>query len=337
MTTLADERLNEEHLRQVLARTLGCPAFRIVVVLRQRLKSGVYRLQLEVQGTPRSVIVKRLAPEIAVRNRLVVERWLPAENMQHVAAPLLGIVAETLSTWLVSEDLGTRTLQAVAPDPVRVEAAVALIAGLHRRFVDNALLGEVRHWGGDLGMRFHEVNLRDALRALAALRDRLDRAVPERTALCERLLARLGGLQQDAPRRAEAMQRWGGPETLLHGDLWPTNVVEVARGTDFEPRLIDWDHVGVGPPVYDVSTFLYRFEPRERRRVWAAYQDAFGSAPWRFPGEAELAFLCETAEQARFSNRVLWLALAALRGDDWGFEELAEVEGWFEHLAPLLP
>jgi Ser/Thr protein kinase RdoA (MazF antagonist) len=241
------------------------------------------------------------------------------------------------ATWLVSEDLGLRTLQVDDPDPARIEAAAALVARLHRRYADHALLGECRLWGGDLGMPYLAGNLRDALRALAVLSQRLGPEAGEAVQTCRDLCERLRSLQADAPRRAAAMERWGGPETLLHGDLWPSNLVEVPRGAGFEFRLIDWDHAGVGPAVYDVSTLLYRFAPARRRAVWAAYRRAFGPGPWSFPDEPELALLCETFEHARIANRVIWPALAALRGEAWGLEGLAQVAGWFEDLGPLLP
>ena len=48
--------------------------------------------------------------------------------------------------------------------------------------------------------------------------------------------------------------------------------------------------------------------------------------------------LFETAELARYANRVIWPALAIARdGAAWGFPELAEVESWFEALGPVLP
>ena len=45
----------------------------------------------------------------------------------------------------------------------------------------------------------------------------------------------------------------------------------------------------------------------------------------------------ETAELGRCANRVVWPALAiAQDGAPWGFAALAEVEGWFESLEPIL-
>jgi len=331
---VAEERFDESLLREVLAHALSSSAFRIAIVARQRLKRGVVRLSIEADGVPRAVIAKRVAPAIAVRNRMVVERWLPAEGLQDLAPALLGVLPEPDSMWIVIEDLGARTLESARGDCTRVEVAVRRIAELHRRFAEHALLGEIRHWGGDLGTPFHDANLRDALRALAALAHSVE-PDGERAALCARLTTRLGDLLEDAPRRAALVARAGGPETLLHGDLWLTNAVEVPRPGGFDLCWIDWDHAAVGPPAYDVSTLLLRFEPAERRRVWASYRAAFGEGAWRFPDEDELALLAETAEHARVANRVIWPALAALRGEEWAWEELATIESWFPERGPL--
>jgi len=334
VTRVAEERFDETLLREVLARAFSSSAFRVAVVSRQRLKRGVLRLSLEVDGVPHAVIAKRVAPAVAVRNRTVVERWLPAEGLAGLAPALLGVLPEADATWLVSEDFGTRTLESSRADWTRVEAAVVQIAELHRRFADHPLLAECRLWGGDLGMPFHDANVRDALRAVRALM-RVPGLHGERLELCRHLEGRLVRVQEDAPRRAALLARAGGPETLLHGDLWLTNVVEVPRPGGFDMRLIDWDHAAVGPPAYDVSTLLQRFEPADRRRVWADYRAAFGEGAWRFPDEDELASLAEWAEHARIASRVIWPALAALRGEEWAWEELSIVESWFADLRPL--
>lgn len=338
MTLSLDERLDEELLQGVLARALELPAARIAIVGGKRLKKGVHRLQLTLDGDERSVIVKRVAPEVARRNRLVAERWLPAVGLEGAVPAVLGstIGPDPQAAWLVCQDLGTRPFSSA--DPARVGAAVALIARLHRSFADHALLGEGRLWGGDLGASFYTGNLRDALRAVEALREPAVSLSRERAALRDRLRARLGQLLEDAPRRAELMGSRGGPETLLHGDLWLENLVEVPCDGGFELRLIDWDHAGIGPMVYDVSTFLYRFPPRARPGVWEAYRRALGPGLWDFPEQGELALLCETAEHARIANLVIWPALAILRGEeDSSYEGLAMVAGWFDELGPLFP
>ena len=105
-----------------------------------------------------------------------------------------------------------------------------------------------------------------------------------------------------------------------------------------QARLIDWDHAAVGPISYDLSTFLLRF-PRERRPwILDLYRQSVARAGWRLPTAEDLNLLFETAELARFANRVIWPALAiANDGAEWGFDELSEVERWFEDLEPVLP
>src|SRR5881296_1393123 len=98
-------------------------------------------------------------------------------------------------------------------------------------------------------------------------------------------------------------------------------------------RLVDWDKVGVGPFSYDLSTFLFRFPPAERPWVLEYYRKAVTRAGWRLAPARELQLLFDTAERARYANRLIWPALALLQERaDWGFPELAEVERWFQAL-----
>ncbi|MHC5211135.1 MAG: phosphotransferase family protein [Planctomycetota bacterium] len=354
--TIAAQHVDVRALVHLLAEGIGTDAAALHIRACLALKRGVHRVSFDADDRPGSVIVKRTSPEIARRNRLVSDRWLPAAGMGDAAPGTYGILTDPdpSCVWLVSEDLGEHTFASRPREAARTRAAIERIAELHRRFAEHAVLGEVRHWGGDLGPAFHLGNLRDAIRALRALaRSRVDATGP-RARTRERLLARLEELILHAPARAETLARRGGPETLLHGDLWLENLVEVpadvagdvagaARGEvpgAARPAiaLIDWDHAAVGPALYDVSTFLYRFPRDERRGLWARYAAALGDGPWWLPDEADLALLCETAEHARIANRVIWPALAALRGEgDDHLEQLHEVAGWFDALEPLFP
>src|SRR5207249_2815085 len=100
---------------------------------------------------------------------------------------------------------------------------------------------------------------------LAAASARLERPAPPRVeptpeqgALRGRLLTRLYRLRDDLPRRVHLLETLGGPDTLLHGDLWTTNTLLHPTPRGLMARLIDWDHAAVGPVSYDLSTFLYR-------------------------------------------------------------------------------
>jgi hypothetical protein len=309
-------------------------------VHEERMKSGVYRLRCTIDGTPRSLVGKRLDPDIARRNELVVRRWLPAVGLDEVGPPLLAVAAERdgSSVWHLYDDLGDAGLDVARPDTRRVERAVAAIACIHTRFAGHALIPECRLWGGDLGIYFYAASVRDAITALESVRAQNRQLGRERLSLCDRLLARLAKLMSEHSSRAEALRRYGGPETLLHGDLWPMNVMVYANGRDMRVRLIDWDHAAVGPVAHDLSTFLNRFPNRDRMTILRLYEEEVGRAAWRLPSPAELNVLFETAELARIANRVIWPALAASEQDaDWAYAELEEVERWFEQLEPILP
>src|SRR5204863_4900726 len=127
----------------------------------------------------------------------------------------------------------------------------------------------------------------------------------ERLALRDCLLTRLQKLHAEQPARAEALAELGGPETLLHGDLWTTNTFVMPGANGPRARLIDWDHAAVGPASYDLSTFLLRFPSERRTQILDLYQEAVAPAGWRLPPPAALNLLFETAEYARFANRII--------------------------------
>jgi len=316
------------------------------VIGSERLQAGVYRLVVkDARGSrdgrrARSLIVKRLGPERALRNRLVLERWLPAVGLEAVAPRLLGVAAEPdgRRVWHVYGDLGDDSLAAEDPDPARVASAVEAIARLHLRFAGHGLLGECRLWGGDLGIHFFASSVRDAIYALESLRHPGAGLEGEHRALRDQLLDRLHGLLAEEADRCREMREWGGPETLLHGDLWRDNVRVVPTPAGPEARLIDWDHAAVGPVAYDISTLLARFPLGERLWILERYQQCIAAAGWRLPPLEQLNSLFATAEQARIVNRLIWPAIAMRQADpEWGAEALTEVAGWLDGVQPVLP
>ena len=295
----------------------------------------VFRLRFAINGQTRSVVVKRLKPQIARRSELAAKRWLPAIGLGGGGPPLLGSVVEPggACAWHVYEDLGTHELDPRQADRESVRAAVQLVAQMHTRFAEHALLGEVRLHGGDLGIHFYESNVRDALYALEAWQPGA-----QQSGLRDRLMNRLCKLRDELPERAQALAEGGGPETLLHGDLWAINVFVIPFANGPRARLIDWDHAAVGPVSYDLSTFLLRFPSEHRLWVLDLYRQAVADAGWRLPGERKLNLLFETHEYARIANRIIWPVIAlVMDGAAWGTEALAEIDGWFEEFEPVLP
>jgi hypothetical protein len=285
------------------------------------------------------VVVKRLDPAAARRNELAAGQWLPALGLAGAGPPLLGITAgRGPSVWHVYEDLGDSALDESAPDPDRVTAAVGLIARLHARSAGQPLLAECRRHGGDFGLSFYDASVREAVRSLEALGPSEVELPPGPRGVRDRLLAQLSRLADEAPERAAALRELGGPEALLHGDLWPKNVLVVPAGTGLRVRLVDWDRAGVGPVSYDLSAFLGRLPTAVRPWALGLYRRAVGRFGWRLPSAAGLNRLFDTAERARLANCVIWRARAVRDGPaDWALQELAWLEQWLGELQPLLP
>jgi hypothetical protein len=302
------------------------------------LKKFVHRLSFEVVAQPASVVAKRLTPSIAQTNQLVAERWLPAAGLEWACARLLGIVREPSGSavWHIYEDIAGSELDGGPPDPDRVAAVVELIAELHSRFAGHPLLAECRQQGGNRGIGFLTLEVSRSLDALKSLGS-LDAPLPrERAALRDRLLEHVERLHEERDERARLLAAYGGRNTLLHGDLWPTNTLVVQQADGFQARLVDWDHAGVGPVTYDLSTFLYRFSPEHRPWILDKYREAAASRGQLLPDDATLNLLFETAEYARYTCCLAPAARAAARGKRWAFGALAEIDAWFVALQPAL-
>jgi aminoglycoside phosphotransferase (APT) family kinase protein len=328
-------------VRRVLSQMAGRHVTGLSLEVRElRRGARVCRVRVADGRAAWSVIVKRLPLSRAHRSTLATQRWLPAIGLRHSAPALLGAVAPPGAAWVwhLYEDTGAVTLHDRRSERRAVDAAVGLIAGLHVRAARHPLVPECRAEGQDYGFYDFLTGVEDARRLLDMLQDAGSGRTSERARVKDALRAHLDALLADAPRRGALFRDAAGPETMLHGDLWTTNVA-VSDGRGGSPvRLIDWDRAGAGPLTYDLSTFLLRFPPAERRSVLASYRDALERGGWRLPPEAELNVLCDTAECARYADRIVECAIAILQdGAEWAHDVLAEVLRWFEALAPVIP
>jgi thiamine kinase-like enzyme len=327
-------------LRAAVGELFGEPRVEGRVTGEQRLNDSgsINRVRLELDGARTSIVAKRSRPEPAERNRLIARRCLPAVELETGAPAILATAAERSGrhVWQVYEDLGERTLESDR-DAAAVEAAVELLARIHSRFIDHPRLAEIRDCGADFGPGFYSSNVRDAIRGLQALSPPHVNGFGDWGALQERLLERFCALRAQERERGEAIAELGGPETLLHGDLWHKNASVTRERGRVRVRMIDWDHAGLGPAGYDLSTFLNGFAADERSRVLALYGEAVADSGWRLPSSAELAYLFQTFELARVANCVVWSALAATDGVEGELEELQENEAWLASLDEVRP
>jgi ATP-binding cassette subfamily B protein len=335
-----DRRLGAQPPSQVVQRACQIVAGRgdARLLAHEPLKRSVHRLNLEVRGDPVRVILKRLSGRRAQVNERVANRWLPTVGLEWACPAVLGVIRNGNhgKVWHVYEDLGEAGLDRHGCDPVRVGAVVELVASLHGRFAGHALLEECRRDGEGLGMGFYTREVLRCLHFLDSLGPAGECLPREQAELRDRLLDRLERLYDQRHDRAVLLATYARPDTLLHGDLWTSNTFVIERDGKVEARLIDWDHAGVGPVTYDLSTFLYRFPPEARPWVLEQYREAASRWGGWLPADRTLNLLLETAEYARYACCLAGAARAALRGERWGFEEMAEIETWFDRLEPVL-
>ena len=320
-------------LREVLA------GWSVQVVGHERIKTHVHRLLVDVDGTERSLVVKWSRPEVARRCWLVARRWLPAVGLDDKGPPLLTMAAERTGEgmWHIYENLPGQPLSTEQPERSEVEAAVDAIARIHTAFAQHRLLPECRLLGGDRGIHFYSAGVRDALIALRSLD--VDHRGASTGAVRDALLERISHLKRQEPERAQILAGAGGPETLLHGDLWPTNAIVLANNDAVCARLIDWDEAAVGPIGFDLSTFLVRFDPSHRPWILDIYRRAVDRlAGWELPPDRELNAIFETAAYARLLSLLVWSVAAAAEGESgWLHERLAALVDWLDEVAPVLP
>lgn len=119
-------------------------------------------------------------------------------------------------------------------------------------------------------------------------------------------MAPAGSLDCLAP--AAAVAAWQLEETapsLIHGELYPSNVL-VQQGPK-APRIrpVDWETAGVGPPLLDLAALTSgSWRPEQRDRIVAAYREALPAVPDGFD---------EALDAARLFVALQWLGWS----DDW--------------------
>jgi hypothetical protein len=306
------------------------------LILQERIKSHVYRLHFELESKPLVLILKHMEARIARRTELVAARWLPAVGLVHGGPPLLTSVGtpDGQSVWHIYSDLGSCSLADAMDRAESVTAAARFIAELHQRFIDHPYLPEFRLYGGDLGVHFVESNLKDAMLTLETITKHQDTKEGNWTVV-NQLLNHLSVIMGELPSRLRIVRELSGPETLLHGDLWPSNMFVSSEG---QVRLIDWDRAAAGPLAYDISTFILRFPPQQRAALMELYREAVQPSGWEIPAYKDLNILFETFEFARYACQIIWPAIALWEsGAAWALEQLEEIERWFHVWEAVFP
>lgn len=353
--------LDIKELHKLIRQLLGGASAKVRLLKEEKLqRSYVYRLSWEINGAIRSLVVKRFSLERSFIEQQAIKRWLVAVDLAHAAPSLLGVAPEKEGqfVWHVYEDLGDWSLEQeetalsakvirdrgflsplqLSPSREHIGVIIRLISALHEKFLGHILLGECRQQGSDLGSHFLHASVHDAIYALESLGGQNVKLAKKQIDVRDNLLDKLYRLRTEVPWRCSLLEKLGGAPTLLHGDLSVKNAFVFQTKQGLSGKLIDWDHVGVGPVSYDLSTLLMQFPIEDRVWTLDLYQHIRGNKSTRWPSKEEWNVLFETNEYARLANSVIWAAIAATEEQSlWGFDELKKIGTWIEKLNPVLP
>lgn len=350
-------RQGPPELQESIRRILGVQSLEGRLVSEHRMQRRyVARSIWRANGTQRSIVAKRLTAARAAIEHLVLERWLPANDLRHVGPALLGVAREAdgVHVWHVYEDLGDGMLDQEASgdgaradrgflSPLRrcpargqIETVLRTIAAVHTKFEAHPRLPEYARASSALGAGYLETSVDAAIEALESI-DAQGCALSEAQIHTRNvLLAKLGEVREEVAWRTQLLTESGGRDTLLHGDLGARNAFVFPAPQGEIGRLIDWEHAGVGPISYDLSTLLMQLPFADRFWILELYQSLRANTE-KWPTLEEWDLLFETAELSRLATCVTWAVDAVSSGDTgWGFAELGKIASWFRSLGPVM-
>jgi hypothetical protein len=152
------------------------------------------------------------------------------------------------------------------------------LAGMHDHFADR--VGELRQLNPHLLRYDGEFYARWLDRA----QTRLGTADTDRSAALRRVAAALG----DAVERLATL-----PMTLLHGELYASNVLVADEITGRRVCAVDWEMAGIGPGLLDVAALCSGWDEANRRAIALTYQEAREPLSGECPGEGDLMELLD--------------------------------------------
>jgi aminoglycoside phosphotransferase (APT) family kinase protein len=105
--------------------------------------------------------------------------------------------------------------------------------------------------------------------------------------------ARAPALQRALDRYEEVIEALTAlPRTFLHGEFYPSNVLVIAEPPPVRVYPVDWEMAAVGSGLVDLAALVGGWDAGERRRLVAAYEEAYAQAGGEpIPGELVLGLL----------------------------------------------
>jgi Ser/Thr protein kinase RdoA (MazF antagonist) len=143
--------------------------------------------------------------------------------------------------------------------------------------------------------------------------------------------------RSDDSRASELLDALGGygavvetlgalPRTLVHGELYPSNVLVVREGGGLRVCPVDWEMAGTGPGLLDLAALAGGFKRRERGRLFSAYRSAMLELGADMPPQEEMR---ANLDRCRLHLALQWIGWSARwtapaeHAHDWVGEALA--------------
>jgi len=198
---------------------------------------------LRARADDRTLFLKCAPPAFAHEATITHAIWRRTPD----AVPTV-IASDPGENWLLMNDHRGRLVEP-EPEAEWIEA-IRRVAALQRAWIGSA--HEVSAAGGQI---------RSLERLASGVKDML-----ELDGLGDRMAPEVRAAWMAAgPRLVDACAALidaGLPDTLVHGDLHPENIVITPSGY----LIVDWSDAAVGNPFVDLATFLLRTKDRDRRR-----------------------------------------------------------------------
>jgi aminoglycoside/choline kinase family phosphotransferase len=227
--------------------------------------SSTFRLTIDADNCPATVVVKLADGEEGARRRVVVAHRNEVGFYQSMASTLAirvpecfyAAISEDGSRFtLLLEDLSPREpgRQADGCSPIQSSAAVRYLAGLHASWWNDEALS---------GVDFLVPITVDRAAFLTELTQTATNLFIERYE--ERLASEdVATLQQMSDVLTEWQLNAGGPFSIVHGDYRPDNLMFSPDGQDVV--AVDWQTVTAALPARDLAYFIGTSLPTEQRR-----------------------------------------------------------------------
>jgi hypothetical protein len=287
---------------------------------RYATSASLEELQVEVGGSEQTLILKELS-----RDRLIGGAKAAKPGFLHQPEREI----ETYRQILAPAGVGPRCLAAVnEADPARHWLLLEKVPGVELWQVGEFDVWEaVARWLGSFHSEFAQ-RLAEIRRAnphlleydaewFASWRERahgfLTSSDDPRAPVLARSLARY----EEVIAAIEAL-----PRTLVHGEMYPSNMLVIPDQRPVRVCPVDWEMAGVGPGLLDLAALVGGWSAAERERLVTAYRDGLGG------GATLPAKLSSDLSCCRLHLALQWLAWApgwrppAEHAHDWLGEAL---------------